>query len=190
VAQFLVMKAVAGKNFCILRTLKNAPDANFVRKGVAVASWPDNVQYWMDPSFPKQVQLSDSVSNDDEALVISSKLKELIEGLKPSNLEFLPLTIIDHKGKVASSEYFIANCTHLQDCIDQKASDLVWNRIDPTLIASVKKLVVDESKIPPETLVFRMKHFPKSIIVSRALSEAISGKGFSGILFRELDTIR
>ena len=91
---------------------------------------------------------------------------------------------------MASSEYFIANCTHLQDCIDQKASDLVWNRIDPTLIASVKKLVVDESKIPPETLVFRMKHFPKSIIVSRALSEAISGKGFSGILFRELDTIR
>jgi hypothetical protein len=189
-ADYVVLKPVAGKRYCVLQSLENAPDPLAIRKGVSLQPWPGNVRFGMDPNFPKQVQLPDCVRNLQKALVVSKRFKEFVEATAPSpHLEYLPVTIIDHKGKVASADYFVINPIPLQDCIDQQASDLMWNPIDPTLIASCTRMVIDEARIEPDMPVFRMKHYPSPLLVARSLANRIADAGFTGFDFGEVDEL-
>src|SRR5262245_60585043 len=165
--KYVVLEPVSGKKFCSLQSLENAPDPLLIRKGVSMKPWPTHVRFGMDPNFPKQIQLPDCVRNLQKALVASKRLKTLIEKAKPARVEYLPVELMDHKGRVASADYFVINPTRLQDCIDKKASKLTWNSIDQDLISGCSQMVIDEERIESNAMVFRLKHYPSPILVAR-----------------------
>jgi hypothetical protein len=188
-SNYLLGKAVAGPSFCVLKTIENMPDATLLRKGVRLEPWPSNVQFHMDPALPKAIQLPDWVKNMPSALVASKTLKAIVQGSEPADMEYLPLTLIDHKGRVASADYFMLNPFTLQDAIDQQKSAIEWNPIDPTLIADCTSLVLDESRIDPRATVFRLKHYPSKVIFRRDLANAIKKAGCTGIKFVEIEDV-
>lgn len=184
---YVILNRVAGTVFCTLQKIQNVPDPALLSKGAKLAPWPANVQLHMDPNFPKAVQLPDCVSNLPDAIVVSGRLKEYIEAEKPAHVEYLPISIINHKGKLASSEYFIVNPYKLQDCIDQQASTIRWNAMNKNMISACMKLVIDEQKIERNAKLFRLQHYPTKVLFARSLAEGIGKAKFTGLNFIEID---
>jgi len=170
--------------FCTLEDLEKVNDAYELKRGVSRAKdFPEDARFRMDSSHPKEVKLPDNVMNTDRLLVVSPKLKQFVEEKNPTATEYLPVTIYNHKKRVATKDYFIINPHKVVDCIDQAKSELVWNKIDTQLVSRCKKLVLDEKQIDPNLLLFRPKYLPLIVLTRSDLAEAIIGEGFKGAYF-------
>jgi hypothetical protein len=141
----------------------------------------------MNSEFKKQIALADNLWGPGGHRVISARLKDFIEARKPTGVEFLSVSIINHKGKVASADYFILHPVRILDCVDQKRSTFVWNPIDKDLIASCSELVFDLAAIPEDALIWRPRHLYYDVFVQRRLADDIVAGGFTGVRFKEIE---
>src|SRR5262245_53011782 len=183
---YLVWEADAQSNYCVLGYLEGYSDDYKLMKGESVAKeWPD-VSMRMDPDFKKKIKLSDNLLNPVNIIVASKKLCDFFRSQRVPNIEYLPVTIYDHKKKVASKEYSIANLVTTQDCIDTKKSEVTWNKIDPHYISSMKQLVFNEKKIAEDAVLFRAEHLKTLIFVRTDLAQAVTNAGFTNIKFWKL----
>jgi hypothetical protein len=177
-----------GDRFAVLTRLKNVADIWQLAKGIPRAKgFPKDALFEMDPKFSKFVALADNIDNVDRALVVSKRLKEFIEARKPADVEYLRVSIIDHKGKAASDEYFVVHPVCVVDCIDQQRSVLRWNAIDKEKISAADRIVLKQDAVDGKHLLFRPKHLEHYVMVSPELAQAIEEEGFSGIQMTPLD---
>jgi hypothetical protein len=186
---FLVWDSAVVPNACCLSQLINVEDQFELPKGVPrAASFPTDAAFTMDADFPHDTLLTDNLVNTDRLIVASPRLKAFLESQALSNVEFLPVTILDHKGRAASRDYCIVHPIDLVDCVDVQQSDLEWSIIDPSSIDTVTRLVIDETRLDPRVALFRPKPFYDVVLARRPLAEAIDAQGFSGIRWIELSS--
>jgi hypothetical protein len=180
----LIWEWDVGERFAVLTSIRNVKDAWQITKGMPRAKgFPANALFEMDPKFRKYVALADNMSNDDRMLVVSKKLKELIEARGPRRVEYLPVGIVDHKKKPVRDPYFVVHPVEVVDCIDTKRSDVQWNAIDKDKIASCEKLVLKPNAIDGKHLLFRPRHLEYYVMILPELADALRGAGFSGLRF-------
>ena len=101
-------------------------------------------------------------------------------------MEYLPLTIFNHKKKAEAAPYAIVNPIGTHDCVDPAASDVVMNTINSDYISVVKKLAIDPSKIASTARLFRAKGLGTVIFFTRELADKVKAAGFTGIEFVEI----
>ena len=186
----MIWDADSQSNYCVLGYLEGYSDDYKLMKGDSVAKeWPD-VAMRMDKDFKKQIKLSDNLLNPVNIIVASKRLCDFFRSKKVPNVEYLPVTIYDHKKKVASKEYSIANLVTTQDCIDTKKSEVTWNAIDSHYIASMKQLVFNEKKIAKDATLFRAEHLKELIFIRADLAKAVTDAGFTNVKFWRLSDYR
>ncbi len=150
-----------------------------------IKDWPSEIGCKMDNECFRVKQLADVLSGYGQ-LLISVKLKELLEKNALHNqIEFLPIKIINFKGKVFSENYFILNPLDIFDAMDKQASGSTWNTIDSTMISCCEKLILKESAIPEGSHLFRLKNFLSHILISRDLADKIKAEKITGVYFRD-----
>jgi len=185
--KFLIPRAVAGQDYAALEKSENVPATFEPLAGEAVDAWPEDVRLHMDANFPKQLLLPDYVKNLHNHLIVSAAFKAMVLEMQPQHAQALPITLIDHKGKVASTTHCLLHVFPLVDAIDQQKSTLDWNPIDTTRIIGCEELVLDDAKIPEGLHLFRLKHMPTRPIMSEALVQAIKAASFTGIKFERVE---
>jgi hypothetical protein len=72
------------------------------------------------------------------------------------------------------------------DCIDLEESKFVWSKVDPNTMLTVNHLVLDNTKIPKNRLLFRAKKYAEKIIIERELAQEIVDSGFTGAKWIEI----
>lgn len=145
--------------------------------------WPDDVSFTMDPAYPKDVKLVDSVINEEDVLLASPRFQEFLRAQELPDLEFLKVAILDHKGRVAADDYAIVQCCRVVDCIDQDKSEFEWDELDnPSMEAET--LVFDPSKLTDEDRFFRARYVPGLSFMREDLVEAIRAADFVGVAFK------
>jgi len=171
---------------CVIQNPEGFGDQFLLMEGVELLNqWPENVSCRMDNEYPKDIQLTDNLFGGDYP-VISSRLKDQIAALAgASKIEFLPVSILNHTGRVASKDYFILNPLGTVDCSDIDKSGVVWNAINATHISRVKQLVLKKDAVPAEAGIVRPTHLAEAILLRRSLSDRLSSDGFTGLFFRE-----
>lgn len=118
--------------------------------------------------------------------IVSGKFKEFLEKNAPNNqIEFLPIKIINFKGKVFSENHFLLNPLDIFDAIDKKASGVTWNTIDSSKISCCEKLIINESVIPEGSHIFRLKNWPSHKLISSDLAEKIKAEKITGVYFKD-----
>ena len=188
---YLIWDADAQSSYCLLGYIEGFEDEWKLMKGDSVAKeWPADVRMRMDPDFKKKIKLSDNVLNPARVLVASKALCDFFRKKPVPNVEYLPITILDHKKKVASKEYSIVNLVTTQDCIDTTASEVTWNNINPEYIMSMKRLVFDETKIDDDALLFRAKHLKTLIFVRADFAAEVTAAGFTNVKLWRLSDYR
>jgi hypothetical protein len=177
-----------GPKSCVLTTLQGIEDDYELHRGISrINGFPEDAYFRMDDDFPRNLQLEDFLLNQNALLVISDQLKIFLEAQKLKNNEFLPVHIVNHKGRKVKEPYYIFHQVELQDCIDVSNSDIILNAINPETFSFVYKLIIDKTQIDPEVAVFRMKRYAELPIFRRDLAERIQSEGFTGIRFGEIE---
>ncbi|KAB2931180.1 MAG: hypothetical protein F9K24_14610 [Leptonema illini] len=116
-----------------------------------------------------------AVSNDLYEFLISQQIEIQTEAIEVRGVA----------GAILSDSYRLLFIPEY-DCLNVERSEPEFNRIDPSRIRSVKRLIVDRSRLPDSALVFRVKGLSQPVIVDRMLSDHMQKQGFTGIQFTEL----
>ena len=149
-------------------------------------SFPASARFDMNPEYPKETALTDSLYNIDKQIVASPKLRALLEGLKIPCMEYIPVSVFDLKGKPLDVPYVIAHPIEPIDCLDAEASGAEYSLIDPETIDEVERLVIDERRIDPARLLFRPKGYYDVILAHRSLAAKVDAAGITGVRWIEL----
>jgi hypothetical protein len=167
---------------CGLSALEGLDDSFRLNNGTPLkATLPADISFSMNPDYPNDIALIDSVFNIDRVIVASKRLQQCINAYSPPEVEVLPVKIINHKGRVASSEYAIIHPVNPVDCIDRRKSKFEADGLNPDDIESFRKLVIDEKRIPKDRLFFRMKGFWDITLVRHDLAAALTAAKLSGV---------
>ncbi len=185
-SDFLVWRPGLMKDgICKLKDLTGVPKSHQIDDGVPRATgWPDEAQARMDPDFPKDIGLADNLYGAT-FLVVSGKLKAFLEPENAGNIEFLPMKIMNHKGRVASEDYFVVNPLDIVDCIDKDASMVELDTLHKDMISTCAMLVLKEDQIPKKLKVFRGKFWSGLIIIRRELAQKMESAGLTCLNFIE-----
>lgn len=174
------------KGACSTRYLSNRELIRSLTTGVSVGgSWPANMTMAMRDDRPKNVKLIDLVANLEGLLVASPRVVAFFRQQELPDVELLPISILDHAGAVASSEYAIIHCCHVVDCIDQERSKFEWdhgpNGDDPTML--VEHVVLKADALQGDARMIRPKFVPGKVFYRADLVEAIEAEDFAGVTF-------
>ena len=159
-----------------LRTQPGAPRAE---------GWPSDASFHMDDDFG--LLLDDVIRCSGGLFVISKRFRELLEAEGVPNLEMLPVTLHDTKGRPLNDEYVVCHLTPLQDVLALDEMDIERSPIDPRVIDGVDDLVIREDALDPGVRLFRPAEYSEPLLFERGLAETVEEAGFTGIAFRDLD---
>jgi hypothetical protein len=133
------------------------------------AEYPADVRMYMDKANPG-VKLSDLVANSRGIIIASKPLKEGIERVNTAPTEYLPVSIYNHKKRLASAAYFIINPLGAVDCLDLQRSEIEWDGAD---VVSIEKLVLDPGKLKGVPDLFRIKEDLMQYVMSEKLARSL-----------------
>ena len=144
----------------------------------------------MSPRYSRDIELSDNLYGGNYP-VISKRLREALEASSAgTKMEYLPVTVVNHKGRVASKDYSLVNPLDVVDCIDADRSGIKWNALDENDISSCDRLVLRDDKVAPSISVFRPRFMLSAYLMRRSVAERLTGTGFTGLSFTEPEEYR
>jgi hypothetical protein len=188
---FVVWGSVPIGNACMLEGIQNFDgESDLVRGMPWLASFPKDATMAMSQRHKKNTALVDDVSSFGSLKVCSPKLVEFLKSKKLKNVEYLPITILDHKRKVASKEYCIVHPVHPQDVLDVAASTPEYSALIQTEIMAVKKTVIDARRLEPGVRLFRIANFFFPVVLEKGIADEMVAKGFKGSAFEPLEEYR
>ncbi len=87
------------------------------------------------------------------APIVSSKAKALLEKFELVDVDFLPVSLLDHGGAACKGEYFVLNVRCERPFVDVAESDI---RVLHDLLWTVRELVFDETALTDRPPLFRV----------------------------------
>jgi hypothetical protein len=89
-------------------------------------------------------------------------------------VDFFPVEVRLPSKKPTGKSYFVMTVP-LVDCLDEQACDAIYQFGH---IQEVRRLVIDESRLPTEVQLFRIKPFPRDLMVRAALADRLRAADF------------
>ncbi len=145
--------------------------------------WPDDVVFRFSDNRAEGMFLTDWVNNESGWLVISDRFKKLVEAFPVPDIEFLPVKINNHKGRLASDSYWIGNFLMLTEAVDREQSDFKEDRGNKGQIRHFDKLVVRKGTLQEGPPMFRLKESPDMVLAREDLVKALESKRLTGMKF-------
>jgi hypothetical protein len=131
--------------------------------------YPKNAKVTMAKEY-KGTKLPSLVGNVMSFLIVDEAMRQAIEKGKVGKVEYLPLSILDHKKKLASDKYFIVNPLGTFDCLDLKKSKI--ERVDDEIVG-IQQFVLDPKKLAKAPDLFRLPEMPNQYVFSKDLLGAL-----------------
>jgi hypothetical protein len=140
------------------------------------------------PEAPPEVPLSeeggdmlvDLIGNVSRALIMSDKAIAALseEGALSSDMEIVPIKILDKRGRPVLKDYAIVNPLRKVDCLDVSRSDAAV--LDDEVL-SLYSIQIHGDKVPDNARLFRLGEFPSYVLLRTDLLEALQDKGLQGL---------
>jgi len=151
--------------------------------GARVApTFPRDAHFSMRADRPKDVMLIDNFMSQGGLFVVSPRLQDCLkeETATAADLELLPVSLVNHRGRIAATDYAIVHTCKVVDCIDQQKSQFKWNPINSAQMI-VSSLVLDPSKLTAQDLLIRPRYISHLILVRQNLAEKLMQQGLTGL---------
>lgn len=153
-------------------------------KGISrVAGWPSDLAARFSDNRPEGMKLTDWVSSAFGWLLISGRFKQLIEEAGAPDTEYLPIKLKNHKGRLASADYWIVNFLRLGDAVDRERSAFEVDAAEDDRIFRFDRLVLLDEFEARGPVIFRLKEQPVLIMVREDLVTRIQVAGLTGLRF-------
>jgi hypothetical protein len=186
-SNYLIWEQAILPGACSLAPMRGFPEAWKLKQGVPLPDGlPPDARFDMHPDRQNDVALTDSLYNINMVIVGSQRLCQLLEAKSLQDVEFLPMPVYNHKGRLVEPPYSIVHPINPVDCLDAQASGARPSRINPKIIDKVDRLIIDESRIPAGRLLVRPKGYHRVILAHNSLASEIDAAGAQGIRWIEL----
>jgi hypothetical protein len=144
--------------------------------------YPEEVLLEMDEEYPGIVA-PDLIRNTLHFTLVSKKLKELFEQEAQAQIEFLPFSILNHKGREAEGSFYIANVLDRQACMDLERSEYRESKLRPGTVKRLFQLHLDHARIDAEAKLFRLHLMPAVIIIRSDLRATLEAADIEGLRY-------
>ncbi|CAA0100175.1 Uncharacterised protein [BD1-7 clade bacterium] len=119
------------------------------------------------------IKLSDALPNYGNLMILSKKLKEVLQANSGADLEFYSVKLRDKKHRIIDEPYYLAHLLDKQRCVDMGNSLYQMDSINQTQVDKFGKLVLDQSRLDPGKLIFRLEEAQSTVIVAESLVDLI-----------------
>jgi hypothetical protein len=131
------------------------------------------------------LRLESFIGNSKRMLVVSSPLRALLEQwCQGQEVEYLPVHIYNHRGRLHANDYSIVNPLGTLDCADLERSDV---KMAEGEVVRVNRIVLSPAKLERPPHLFRVREAPHFYVVSEALAEALKAGGFTNVVLEPLE---
>lgn len=113
-------------------------------------------------------------------LVVSDRVRRIIEEAGPTDCQFLPIDI-RHKGRSLELTYWAMHVLRTIDCADHAKSSYVL-RGDGTIPLYCRVTIIPE-RVPPEVSTFHILHSTAATIIRDSLRKALRRAKVTGALY-------
>jgi len=163
---------------------RNGPEGwRYLESHRLAPEFPNDAVMGFSPSFPDRRKVYDFVTSILDIRIVSERVRRIVLEFAPNDVEFLPVTLVNHQREVASREHFIMNVLTRREVIDLERSDVRMGSILKTEIGRVRKLVLREDIEPGGPRVFRPMHLRVNTMVDETVHAALAGAGLTGCGF-------
>ena len=154
--------------------------------GIPSSSWfPEGVV--LDLSADHGIRLADAVPNAHSLLVVSEKLKKVLENCG-ATFEFFEVKLRNQRGRMVPEPFFVAHLLDIVECVDKEQSEFEMSHILRDQVLYFSRCVLDETRIPERAKIFRLQEKKKVIIVTVSFArEIIRQHKCVGIYFQQLE---
>jgi hypothetical protein len=163
----------AKKDLCRLDAYPEGMDTKTwkIGKGVALApgDYPEDARIAMSDDDPA-MRVADIVPNARNLLIVSRPVKEVMERVNQGPTQYLPLTILNHRKRPASTDHFIVHPTGTWKVLDLQASEIEMLK---DKVVGVDKMVFDPKLLADAPDLFRVPEQPYSYYISHRLLEEL-----------------
>jgi hypothetical protein len=160
---------------------RGAPTEWRFHEGTKLApEFPKPASMRFSDNFPDARVLKDFVSNLMGLLIVSGKVRAILEGTGAKSLEFLDVEIRDHRDQIVGKDYAIVNPLGAQPAIDMKKSKLRMSRLEKDQIADIDSLMVDRKAIDKDAVLFRAATFKRLLFARADLIDKLNASGIQG----------
>jgi hypothetical protein len=122
---------------------------------------------------PQGLQIADVIHNAVGYLFVSARMKGLLADNAKGEIEFLPIRLMNHKGRLATDTCFIANVIGKHDCADRSQSKGIPSPTHDDRFITCDRLVLDDNKVPADVNIFRTALYPSYVLVRDDLRSRI-----------------
>lgn len=162
-------------------------DKYLLLEGVSLLDrWPDGVSIEFSKRHPEGLNLTDALANPFGFSIVSDALKAVLEAAAAPT-EFLPLHVLNHKGRVASARYWAVNVLLHLAAVDRAHSAYDVDAFYDDQIDSFERLVLTEGVQEEGAPLFRLQERPRLQLMRDDLVEAIIAQGLTGLQFVPTD---
>lgn len=159
-----------------------------LKQGVRLGdTWRDDVTMRFSAHRPQGLHLTDYVDNSFSWLLVSPAFRQVSEQADTAALEYLPVRILNHKGRVASDQYYLANFTTLTEAIDRDHSDFREDRVREGKINKYERMALRAEVLENGPAMFRLAETPMLVLVREDLVAQMEAAGLTGMRFRDTD---
>lgn len=135
------------------------------------------------------IRLASLVGHTQNFIVASRALQTIIReayGATPfrDRIEFLPVSIIDHRGRVRSDEYALVNPLGTFDVLDHERSEVKYYE---GYVIGVDKYVLDAEKVAAAPPLFRLQEKPSRYLVQESLAQAIDQATLTNVILEQVE---
>lgn len=183
---YYIIKAVGGENGVVIAGIKSATEMKsylfnegvMLRDKIKPGELPLDFRY--SSQFPNAQTLYDFVDNIDSILIVSPKVKEVLDGLGVENVEYIPVALRNQNGQLVRQDYFVANVLGGEEIVDLEKSEVEWGAIDDSQLSSIDKLVVNYAGVSPNSKLFRMSKRLLEFVATQEVIDAFEQAGVTG----------
>ncbi|HYO55246.1 imm11 family protein [Archangium sp.] len=131
------------------------------------------------------IRLESFIGNTKRMLVVSSPLRAVLEKwCQEQDIEYLPVHIYNHRGRLHTSDYSIINPLGTLDCLDRERSHVEMMK---DVVLSVERIVLSPAKLERAPHLFRVREDPSVYVVSESLAEALRAGAFTNVVLEPME---
>lgn len=153
-------------------------------KGLPIGGdYPHPAEIHMSEEY-EGLKLASLIGHVKSYLVLERQVVQVIQKYCPGIvIEYLPFTLINHKGRVHSEDYFIVNPIGSFDCLNHKSSQITYHKKE---ISRIDRYMLDSDKLKSAPALFRIPEMPDKYIINEELAKAFDEHGFTNIVLTEI----
>lgn len=192
-SNYFILHESDEEEFCVADADRDTVDQFMVqlRKGEQVGKIDlPEIKYRMDPDFDG-IKVSDFINSGFPWFMVTEKAKQIIEDNATVEIEYMPFTLLNHKGRVAAENCYMLNVIGQVDCVDRDKTEATDSFFTQGEFDTIRKLYLLEDKIPADKNLFRLWAKPSILIVRRDLKEVFEREGLTGVEYLNMgDKVR